>query len=169
MFTIGDLVIYSAHGICKVDDICERTVGGKTREYYVLLPKADEHQLKISVPVDNKQGKILELMDKDQSVEILESFKDQGLKWNDNANVRFNSYTRLVNAGEREDIASVVNTLMRKEMEFDSTDRKLHQRDSKLLLEAQDVLFGEIAITLETTKNDINNRVLEKIQADKMK
>ncbi len=163
MFTIGDLVIYSTHGICKIDDICERTVGGKTREYYVLLPKADEHQLKISVPVDNKQGKILELMNKDQSVEILESFKGQGAKWNENANVRFNSYTKLVNAGEREDIASVVNTLMRKEMEFDTIDRRLHQRDHQLLNEAQDVLFGEIALTLNTTKKDINNRVRETI------
>lgn len=26
MFKKGDLILYSVHGICKVDDICEKTI-----------------------------------------------------------------------------------------------------------------------------------------------
>ncbi|MDQ6596090.1 CarD family transcriptional regulator [Bacillus salipaludis] len=43
MFNIGDLIIYSGHGICRVDDICEKTVSGITRTYYVLHPMENNH------------------------------------------------------------------------------------------------------------------------------
>ena len=26
MYNVGDLVVYSSHGICRVDDICEKTL-----------------------------------------------------------------------------------------------------------------------------------------------
>ncbi|MEH7306801.1 CarD family transcriptional regulator [Neobacillus drentensis] len=51
MFNNGDLVIYSAHGICKIDDICEKTIAGMTKTYYELHPLDHNHQLTISVPV----------------------------------------------------------------------------------------------------------------------
>lgn len=31
MFNIGDLVVYSPHGICRVDDICEKTILGEKK------------------------------------------------------------------------------------------------------------------------------------------
>lgn len=33
IFTIGDLVIYSGHGICRIDDICDQTYSGIERTY----------------------------------------------------------------------------------------------------------------------------------------
>ena len=38
MFNIGDVVIYSAHGISKIDNICEKTFSNVTKTYYELLP-----------------------------------------------------------------------------------------------------------------------------------
>ena len=41
MFNIGDLIIYSALGICRIDNICEQTYNGTTRKYYVIQPIED--------------------------------------------------------------------------------------------------------------------------------
>ena len=38
MFNVGDIIIHSAHGLCEIDDICEKTYGDTTRTYYVLHP-----------------------------------------------------------------------------------------------------------------------------------
>lgn len=38
MFNIGDVVIYSAHGISKIDNICEKTFSNVTKTYYELHP-----------------------------------------------------------------------------------------------------------------------------------
>ena len=34
MFNIGDMIIYSAHGVSKIDNICEKTFANVTRNYY---------------------------------------------------------------------------------------------------------------------------------------
>ena len=52
MFTIGDTIIYSVHGLCQIDDICEKTYSDVTRNYYVLHPLSQTN-LTISVPVDS--------------------------------------------------------------------------------------------------------------------
>jgi CarD family transcriptional regulator len=36
MFKVGDSIIYSAYGVCQNDEICDKTVQGVTRTYYVL-------------------------------------------------------------------------------------------------------------------------------------
>ncbi|WP_161487140.1 CarD family transcriptional regulator [Neobacillus mesonae] len=38
MFSIGDVIIYSVHGLSRVDDICEKTIANVTRTYYALHP-----------------------------------------------------------------------------------------------------------------------------------
>ena len=38
MFNIGDVVMYSAHGVSKIDNICEKTYSNVTKTYYELHP-----------------------------------------------------------------------------------------------------------------------------------
>ncbi len=52
MYKIGDAIVYSLHGLCQIDDICDKTIANVTRTYYVLHPLA-EKSLTISIPVDN--------------------------------------------------------------------------------------------------------------------
>lgn len=167
MFNIGDLIIYSAHGICRVDDICEKTVSGITRPYYVLHPMENNHQLTISTPVNNDKVVMLELIHQEEADEILETFKDPGINWADNHNIRFNLYSDIVNTGDRKEIAKVVNTLMRKEMETALLGKKLYEQDRKQLNTIKDILFKELAISLNTTFAEINDRVIRLIEGKK--
>ena len=52
MFNVGDMVIYSIHGLSRIDDICEKTISNVTKTYYVLHP-LDQTNLIISAPVDS--------------------------------------------------------------------------------------------------------------------
>ncbi len=164
MFNIGDLVIYSTHGICKVDNICDKTFSGITRTYYVLHPMEDHHQLTISTPVNNNKVLMLDLIHKEEAHDILESFRDPGIKWYDHSNIRLNLYTEIINTGDRKEIAKVVNTLMRKKLELQLLDRKFYERDQRLLNTTVNILFKELAISLETTFEDIHEIVMEAIK-----
>ena len=101
LFNIGDLIIYSAHGICKIDDICEKTVLGVTRPYYVLHPIENKSELIISTPVHNDKVVMLELVDKVEAIEILESFKEKGIQWIEKPNARHSTYSDMINTGDR--------------------------------------------------------------------
>ncbi|MFD1708812.1 CarD family transcriptional regulator [Siminovitchia sediminis] len=159
MFNKGDFIVYSTHGICKVDDICEKTVLGITRPYYVLHPIDQKNQLTISTPIDNDQVVMLELIDKGKAVDILESFKSTGLHWIDKPNLRHSTYTDIINTGDRKQIAGIVNTLMRKKFELERQEGKLYEQDRKLLSNTQKVLFKELAISLDTSFEEIEEWV----------
>lgn len=57
MFNIGDLIVYSGHGICCIDDICTKTYWDVAKDYRILHT-VENGKLTISVPVDNDKGKI---------------------------------------------------------------------------------------------------------------
>ncbi|WP_242222200.1 CarD family transcriptional regulator [Bacillus cereus group sp. BfR-BA-01380] len=167
MFTIGDLIIYSTHGICRVDDICEKTVSGITRPYYVLHPMENNHQLTISTPVNNDKVVMLALIHQEEANEILESFRYPGIKWDDNHNIRFKLYSDIINTGDRKKIALVINTLMRKKINAELHEKKLYEQDRKLLNTIQNILFKDLAISLNTTFEEINERIIRLINGTK--
>ncbi|MGK7379618.1 CarD family transcriptional regulator [Planococcus sp. 1R117A] len=156
MFNIGDLIIYSVHGICRIDDINEKTVSGITKQYYELHPLENSQRVTISTPVDNDKVVMLEMLHKDEAMQLIETFKEPEMEWNDNSNQRLAFFTDLLNTGDRKEIARAVNTLMRKKIEAKKENRNLYERDHKYLNTAQSILFQELAISLNTTFEEIN-------------
>ncbi|MEH7418734.1 CarD family transcriptional regulator [Neobacillus drentensis] len=66
MFNIGDLVIYSIHGLSRIDDICEKTISNVTKTYYVLHP-LDQANLIISAPVDSDKVVMQKMLDSEEA------------------------------------------------------------------------------------------------------
>lgn len=158
MFNIGDLIIYSAQGICRIDDICEETYLGVTRSYYILHP-LENCKLKISSPVDNDKVTMLELINRKEAEEILESFKLPGISWVEINSQRAQLYTQTVKQGNRKDISKVVNTLMRRKHKAEMNGKKLFEQDNRLLTFIQNILFTELAMSLNTTFDAINEKI----------
>jgi CarD family transcriptional regulator len=125
MYNIGDLIIYSGHGICKVDNICDKTYFGNTQTYYVLQPLENNHQLTISIPVDNEKVIMSRLIQRNKAEEILASFKLLGVNWIENNHLRIQVYNDIVKTGNRNDIAKVANTLIRKKHELEMKEKNL--------------------------------------------
>jgi CarD family transcriptional regulator len=162
MFNIGDLVIYSTHGICHIDEICEKTYSDITKNYYVLHPVEDS-KLTISTPVDNDKVSMLELINKEEAEEILESFKNKGTAWIELSNHRTQIYYETVKTGNRREISRIVNTLMREKHKAEINGKKLFEQDNKLLIFIQNILFRELAVSLSTTFEAINEKAISLI------
>lgn len=150
MFHVGELVIYSAHGVCHIDEICEKAYFGVARDYYILHP-LENTQLTISVPVDSDQGVIWGIINRNEAEDILESFKLPGIQWVENCHDRARTYSNIVKTGNREGVSKIVNTLMRKKVEAESDGKKLGEPERRLLASTQKILFTELAISLNTT------------------
>ncbi|RKJ42369.1 CarD family transcriptional regulator, partial [Butyricicoccus sp. 1XD8-22] len=63
MYNIGDLIIYSSHGICEIDDITEKTFSEETKTYYVMHP-LNNQQLVIHIPINSKKLNLSDVVDK---------------------------------------------------------------------------------------------------------
>lgn len=158
MFKKGDLVLYSAHGICKIDDICEKTISNTKKSYYSLHPMNDG-KLRISIPVDNDKITIQELLTKEEGENIIESFKFEGYEWIDIDNERCTKYNEIIKQGNRTEIAKIANTLMKKKLELESNGKKFHEKDKRILQGIQSILFSELAFILDTTLEEIEDEI----------
>ena len=165
MFTIGDTIIYSVHGLCQIDDICEKTYSDVTRNYYVLHPLSQAN-LTISVPVDNDKVIMLKTMNREQAEEILQSFNKPGIPWVEDVKKRKLQYNNIVKTGDRREIAKIANSLMRKSFEYSLDKKRMYDQDRRLLSTIQDLLFKELANSLDTSFEDISAQVDEMIQKD---
>lgn len=132
--------------------------------YYVLHPIDNSKQLSISIPVNNDKVTMLSLLKTEEAQEILESFNEPGVKWDDKPNHRYTMYNNIIHTGDRKEIAKVVNTLLRKKIEADQDGKKLYEQDRKILDTAQAILFKDMALSLNTTSDEINKKVMKQLK-----
>ena len=158
MFNVGDMVIYSIHGLSRIEDICEKTISNVTKTYYVLHP-LDQTNLIISAPVDSDKVVMQKLLDPDEAKEILLSFQKPEAGWIENPKQRYRQYQDIIKTGNRREIAKITRTLMRKDMELHLEHKKLYEQDRKILDPIQNLLFKELAMSLDTTFDQIVEQV----------
>jgi CarD family transcriptional regulator len=166
VFNVGDLIMYSTHGICQIDEVCEKTYLDVTKNYYVLHP-LNNNRLKISTPVDNDKVMMLEIMDKERAEAILESFKLPGIEWIENNKERNKVYSDIVNSGNREEISKILSTLKRKNQEAIDDKVKFVDQDKVLLTSVQNILFSELAYSLDVSTDSIFELVDKNINIQK--
>jgi len=158
MFNVGDTIIYSTHGLCQIDDICEKTYGDTTGTYYVLHP-LENARLIINIPIDSEKIAMHNVLNKKEAEEILLSFQQPGIEWIENARERTKKYKSLVNTGDRTVIAQVAVTLMEKKREADEDEKKLDGDDRALLAYIENIMYKELAVSLDTSYEEISNKV----------
>jgi len=162
MFHEGDLISYSVHGVCRIDEVCVKSLAGVSKTYYELHPLSNE-TLKISIPVDKAPLQLQKLMGPEEAMNLIDSFMEQGIPWIDNNHERHHKYSAMVKTGEREEIAKVANTLMRKKQWSEENHKKLGNQDNQLLLSIENTLFQEMAISLSISIDDVLQAVEEKV------
>lgn len=158
MFKVGHLVIYSVHGICRIDNISEKEIAGKLKLYYDLHPLSDD-KLKISTPVDNHNLLMLNLIGREEAKEVIQSFRSPGTEWIERNTERNHTYSKVISSGNREEIAKIINTLMRRKQKAERNNKKLSNQDQTMLTSTRNILFKEIAIALGTTYEAVLDEV----------
>lgn len=158
MFNIGDKIVYSLHGLCQIDDICEKTYSQVPETYYVLHPLG-QSDLTIITPVNNDKVLMLKMMDREEAEEILQSFKQPGIKWIEESRERIIKFNEVIKTGNRKEIAKIANTLMGKIIELSKQHKKPYEQDKKLLKTIQDLMFEELAMALNSSFEKIKNQV----------
>ena len=164
MYKIGDMLIYSNYGICRVEDICKMTYRDEERLCYVLRP-IERSNLTINTPVDNHKVTMIDLIDSQTAEKVLASFKEPGVNWIRDARKRAREYEKIVKTGDRILIARVLNTLMVKDIELQTQRKKLHIQDKKLLEKIQKILLRELSMIYNTSYEKMLNHVTTLIES----
>jgi CarD family transcriptional regulator len=102
---------------------------------------------------------MLKTMAREEAEELLGSFKHPGASWIEEPKKRYQQYMEQIQTGNRKVIAGIANTMMKKGLELTENNKRLYDQDRKLLLTIQSIMFKEIAMSLNTSFEEIEEKV----------
>lgn len=150
MFQTGDKVIYGMHGVCVITDLEKRIVDGKQVVYLVLEPVGQPGS-RFLVPTHNAaaMGKVRPMLSREALEELLSSDNVRTDVWIRDEGQRKQLYRELISCGDRQRLAQMICTLYRCRAVLTDAGKKFHMCDENFLRDAEKILSGEIASTLE--------------------
>jgi CarD family transcriptional regulator len=162
MYSVGDLIIYSSTGVCRVEDITERD----GRPYYVLKPL---YQVGIiQCPADSTKVFTRPVISRQEAEELIA----------DIPNIHAEAYhTRVLSQLSQHYEAALKSHNCRTLIELTKSiyakrenclklKKKLGAVDERFMRRAEELLFGELAAALDIEKSSVPEYISSVIEAE---
>jgi len=156
MHQLGEVVIYTTYGICKIKEFRELTLGGVTKRYYVLMPLGEE-KTELTVPIDNPITalRVHKLLSADEVTTILGQIASMEPYWIENENERKKEFSDIIKNGNRFETLRLIKSIRYHQIEIKDKNRKLHVCDETSMKEAEKLIFDEFSYVLNKNKSEI--------------
>ena len=164
MFSIGDTVTYGINGVCRIESETTRKVKGENKKYLVLKPVFQDNAT-VYVPLDNEGlvGRMKKTLTNEEAQNIIESIPQCKEEWISSDGERTKKFKEIMMSGDSKALTKMVRTLyLHREKQF-AKGRKLHASDEHLLHDAENILFGELALALGILPEEVPAYIHEKI------
>jgi len=156
-FSVGDLAVYPAHGVGRIDAIESRVINGETHDFYIL--KVLDNGMVIMVPTWNvEQVGLRGIIDEDEIPKVYEFMKQkkESSPETQTWNRRYREYMDKIKTGSLYDVAEVF-----RDLSLLKTTKELSFGERKLYDTAQVLLVRE----LSTAKNTDEATIVSEIES----
>jgi len=154
-FAVGDLAVYPAQGVARVEEIRQMMISGSLRSFYVLkILKTDR---KVMVPVDTlKYVGVRRLLNEEQLSELFALLVERSLAgqpaiaWHR----RYKNFIDKISSGSPYDLAEVFRDLHRQ-----SREKQLSYGERQVLNKARALLSREISLVRGQTEEEVGREL----------
>lgn len=162
MFEIGEKIVYSFYGICKIADIVEKEVGDSTRQYYELLPLADSRST-IYTPIDSKKVLLRSIISKDEAQGILDIMDELDMEWPDNVWKRNQEFKLITQNADLKENIMLYKVLLNHQFMLKEAGKKMIIQDIKILETVAKLVGAELNESLGMEIEDIESFMKESV------
>jgi CarD family transcriptional regulator len=156
VFVVGDLVVYPAQGVGKIESIDRKAVGDASCAFYIV--RILNNDITLMVPVGNASNVGLRALTPiEHARSILDGFTDHspfsgytGQNWNR----RYREYTERLKSSKLEDVAHVLHELL-----LIGRGKELSFGERRLLEQAMSLVSGELAIVLNNSEQAVRETI----------
>ena len=150
MYHIGEILIYGAHGACRVVEHTHSQTDGKPVTYLVLEPLG-QTGARYMVPAHNQlaMAKLRPLMTPEELERLPGIAAEQQPQWTQDENRRKLLYRELIGSTDRGRLLAMLMEVCRHKKEQMEKGRKCHICDENFIRDAEKILCGEIGAVLE--------------------
>lgn len=166
MYQIGELIVYGAEGVCRVEAVGPLDMHGAQRgvEYYTLSPLYRDG--KIFTPVDTKVF-IRPVMSREEAQELIARIPDIPEEIYENSNPRLlkEHYQTYLKNYDCEDLLRLIRAVYAKERSVAEKGRHLGQVDERSKRRAEEMLHGELAAALGLPVDEVPDYIRNIVEA----
>lgn len=162
-FSVGDLAVYPAHGVGRIESIESKEIGGTKQDFYIL--KILENGMVIMIPTANvKSVGLREVIAEDDIPKIYEVMQNTDSMQGDSQtwNRRYREYMDKLKTGSIYDVAEVFRDLFLLRITKD-----LSFGERKLLDTAQSLLLKELCLARNADEKTMMSEIEKLFSSEK--
>ena len=150
MFKVGDLAVYPAQGVGRIEAIETRKIVGQEQDFYIM--KILENNMTIMIPVNNvKSVGVRDIINDEEVAKVYAIMKKRDIPAdNQTWNRRYREYMEKIRTGSVYEVAEVLRDLY-----LLKVDKELSFGERKMLDTAQSLLLKELSIAKKTDEGTI--------------
>lgn len=169
MFNVDQLIVYGGEGVCKVEAIGvpQLTGGQRTksdRMYYTLQPIYRTG--KVHTPVDSRVF-MRPVLGRQEAIDLIKQIPGTEAEIYENRNLRFltEHYQEAISSHDCSDLVKLIKAVYLKRLNAMKNGKKLGQIDERFMKRAEDMLYGELAVSLGIPRADVAEYITHAIEA----
>lgn len=156
MFNVGDKVVYPMHGAGIIEGIEEKNVLGEKQNYYIIKMPGE---VKVMVPTAKASDVgVRDIIDNSAVNKVFKVLETNSTQMDINWNKRYRDNMEKMKSGDIYEVADVVRNLS-----FKQKEKGLSTGEKKMLLNAKQILVSELTLAENSTREDIEELVNNKI------
>lgn len=165
MYQIGDLIICGDNGVCEVKSIGKLDLEwiDKNKPYYTLHPIYQPGKLYMPIDTCINMRPVITYEEAQQLIDRIPSINGIDCS-NHNPKLLKEHYRELLHTHKCTDLIKLIKTIYEKNIDLINNGKHLGQIDNKYIKQAEDLLYGELAMALNISKEEVRDYITSKIQ-----
>ena len=138
MFNIGDVILYTTRGVCRIDDKIIKQLGGKDVDFFVLhlLDNQSSQTFYVNLSIEQNLNNLKPLLSKEEIINLINELP-----------------------GNRKDSIKMIRSIRHHELTMVNKSRKLHAVDAQAFDEAMNHIVDEFSYVLNEDKKEIYEKI----------
>lgn len=166
MFQKGERVVCGSKGVCEVGEITTLDISGidKEREYYILKPLYSSSGT-VYIPVDKAESSMRKVLAHEEAEHLIRSIPQIPLITIANDKLLEQEYKNCLKTSDCGDLVRIIKTIYLRKKKREEAGRKETAVDARYFRIAGDHLYGELAVSLNMPRENVENYITQAMQA----
>lgn len=167
MFETGTYIVCGQHGVCRVESVgkLQLTEASRDREYYTLSKVYSQGGV-IYVPADSEKIVMRPVISKEEAEALIAGMREIGTLQIDNEKRKEEILKQAFRTCDNRDWVRIIKTLYARKQSRLARGKKVTASDERFLRAAEENLYGELAISLNINKKDVEKYIIEQIDGE---
>ena len=169
MFNIGEKIIYGTEGVFVVSEYARSPIDkNDDRIFYILKPAYGSESNIIYTPADNTRVKMRSVMSREEALGVIANIPRVPLLFIEQEKKRRNAYRDAMSEGETTEYISIIKTIHYKREDCIKHKKRLSESDAEYEKKAKYCLYGELAVSLGISFDEVEGYILNMLGASEV-